>query len=105
MVYREKADYGRAPDYLADRKQELQERQAQELAKEQALERQRAEASGLTLLAEEDRLQVLAGLKANWEVINREYGKLSLVVDTLPKITRYYFAVKCLMYWRLIKRH
>ena len=88
MVYREKPDYGRNPDYLAQRNEELAQRQQDELAREQALEKQRAEASGLTLLSEEDRLQVMNGLKANWEVINREYGKLSLVVDTLPKITR-----------------
>ena len=87
-MYRAKEDYGRTPEYLEAHKLEMQQRQAEEMAREAALEQQRAAASGLTLLSDADRLQVLSGLKANWEMINREYGKLSLVVDTLPKITK-----------------
>ena len=39
-------------------------------------------------LPEEERVRVLEGLKANWEKLNLDYQKLSLTVDTVPKIAR-----------------
>ncbi|KAJ1516439.1 Nudix hydrolase 21, chloroplastic [Coelomomyces lativittatus] len=39
-------------------------------------------------LPEDQRLLLLKGLKTNWEKMNSEYQKLSLTVDTVPKITR-----------------
>ena len=43
---------------------------------------------GKVLLPEEERLRILTGLKANWEQLNSDYMKLSLTVDTVPKIAR-----------------
>lgn len=54
------------------------------------MERQKEEIlkSGLIPLPEEERLRILEGLKANWEKLNAEYMKMSLVVDTVPKINK-----------------
>ena len=42
----------------------------------------------MVLLPEEERTRLLEGLKANWEKLNSDYQKLSLTVDTVPKIAR-----------------
>jgi uncharacterized protein YpuA (DUF1002 family) len=60
--------------------------------KEEDLEKAREEAkkhyNGMILLPEEERHRILEGLKANWEKLNSDYQKLSLTVDTVPKIAR-----------------
>ncbi len=43
---------------------------------------------GIIPLPEEERLRLLDGLRQNWDKLNGEYQKLSLTVDTLPKINR-----------------
>lgn len=87
-VYIAKPDYGKVPAYLQVRKEEL-DHQAQEYMRMVESEQRRQQAaSGLILLPEEERLRVLSGLQSNLDALNREYGKLSLTVDTLPKITR-----------------
>ncbi|KAJ3040596.1 hypothetical protein HK097_002518, partial [Rhizophlyctis rosea] len=44
--------------------------------------------TGLVTLPEEERVKILEGLKKNWEKLNSDYQKLSLTVDTVPKISR-----------------
>jgi hypothetical protein len=88
--YRTKEDYGTVPTYLVKRKQEVEERTLAKAAEEGA----EAEAvrsgvkDGMVPLPEEERLKILDGLKANWEKLNSDYQKLSLTVDTVPKIAR-----------------
>ena len=43
---------------------------------------------GIVPLPESERLVILEGLKKNWECLNGDYQKLSLTVDTVPKILR-----------------
>ena len=45
--------------------------------------------NGLVLLPESERIKILDGLTANWNKLNGDYQKLSLTVDTIPKIARY----------------
>lgn len=87
--YRTKKDYGKTPEYLAKRKQEKIQEEAQAAA-EAKEKRQRDEMikRGIIPLPEEERQRLIAGLKANWESLNHEYMRLSLTVDTLPKINR-----------------
>jgi hypothetical protein len=86
--YLAKKDYGRVPEYLSKRNDEFS--QAKQDAERRQLERQKEEIlkSGLIPLPEEERIRILEGLKANWEKLNAEYMKMSLVVDTVPKINR-----------------
>ncbi|KAJ3092477.1 hypothetical protein HK102_006888 [Quaeritorhiza haematococci] len=90
--YLAKKDYGKTPNYLQHRKEELHERKIQE---KQDTEQARLDAvresqlaARLVPLPEDERVKLLAGLKANWEKLNSDYQKLSLTVDTVPKITR-----------------
>jgi hypothetical protein len=43
---------------------------------------------GVVPLPEDERIRVLEGLQYNWEKLNGDYQKLSLTVDTVPKISR-----------------
>ncbi|KAI8915039.1 calmodulin-binding-domain-containing protein, partial [Entophlyctis helioformis] len=86
--YLAKKDYGRTPDYLKRRISELKEteyRRAQDLAEQ---ERTKSAREGIVPLPDEERARILDGLKANWEKLNSDYQKLSLTVDTVPKIAR-----------------
>lgn len=89
VEYRKKRDYGIAPEYLVKRKIEKKEQEVK-MAIELKEKREKDEMirRGIIPLPEEERQRLLAGLKANWESLNQEYMKLSLTVDTLPKINR-----------------
>merc|ERR1712139_156061 len=76
--YTKKADYGKAPAYLSTIKAAIQTRhvpppQAQ---------------SHIRQISEEERLQILAGLRKNWDSLHREYQGLSMFTDTIPKKTK-----------------
>ncbi|KAI9193173.1 calmodulin-binding-domain-containing protein [Polychytrium aggregatum] len=97
--YKSKKDYGRVPNYLVDRKKEqesIRQRQLEEeeleLQKQQGQQQlhqyQQANGGGVVPLPDEERLKILEGLKLNWEKLNSDYQKLSLTVDTVPKIAR-----------------
>ena len=55
----------------------------EERSKAIALEQQ-----GIVQMPEDERIKILAGLKKNWEKLNQDYQRLSLTVDTVPKIAR-----------------
>lgn len=46
------------------------------------------EEKGIVAMPEEERLKILDGLKKNWGKLNLDYQRLSLTVDTVPKIAR-----------------
>jgi len=88
----DKKDFGKTPAYLQKRIVSLQEEQAaaekaKQLFKEQA-ENIALQKQGLVVLPDEERARILSGLKANWDKHNYDYQRLSLTVDTVPKIAR-----------------
>lgn len=92
-VYRAKKDYGRNPNYLTERKKEQTEMKLIEMERLAAIAAQKRNGNGsrdngVVPLPDEERLKILEGLKLNWEKLNSDYQKLSLTVDTVPKIAR-----------------
>ncbi|KAJ3254036.1 hypothetical protein HK103_007575 [Boothiomyces macroporosus] len=87
-----KKDYGRTPEYLKKRVLEIKEAElnlANSLALKQQEQQQSAlEEQGILVLPDEERERILKGLKENWEQLNNDYQRLSLTVDTVPKIAR-----------------
>lgn len=86
--YLSKEDYGKVPKYLKNIKQDIDAeydyiRQLQQQEEEAA-------ASVARPLGEEERLQLIAGLKAKWEAINTEYQGTTHITlnDTAGKIYR-----------------
>jgi hypothetical protein len=91
--YLGKKDYGKVPDYLRQRIQEMKEDElalANLLAKKKdEREVMALEAQGIVVLPDEERERILKGLQDNWEKLNKDYQRLSLTVDTVPKIARF----------------
>ncbi|KAJ3022991.1 UNVERIFIED_CONTAM: hypothetical protein HDU68_008837 [Siphonaria sp. JEL0065] len=94
-AYRFKSAYGKTPTYILKRRQfesekefSMQEMEEALLATPEGKKQAQMIKEGLVPLPEEERAKILEGLKANWEKLNSDYQKLSLTVDTVPKIAR-----------------
>ena len=77
-------DFGKTPGYLERRKAELQ--RAQDEYNSYIAEHFRRGA--MKQLNEDEREDILNGLKSNWELLHHEYQGLSVVTDTAPKKNR-----------------
>jgi hypothetical protein len=87
--YLTKKDYGRTPDYLVKKIEKAEEDNQKAQAEEEAAQLAAKQfKNGLVLLPESERIKILDGLTANWDKLNGDYQKLSLTVDTIPKIAR-----------------
>jgi len=82
--YTKRKDYGKVPSYLSKRQQE--ETQAQQ-DYEQYLQQVQAEGAHYQV-SEEERRELLQGLRANMADLQRDYLGLSVVADTASKRTR-----------------
>lgn len=79
-----KNDFGKVPDYLNQRKSQVQA--AQERYDEYVAEELRARA--LEQIDCQSRDELLRGLKAKWEDLHQKFQGLSVVTDTAPKKNR-----------------
>jgi len=79
-----KNDFGKLPDYLVNRNREVQA--AQERYGEYVAEELRARA--LEHIGDEQRAELLRGLKAKWDDLHQQFQGLSVVTDTAPKKNR-----------------
>lgn len=86
-VYKEKKDYGIVPEYLKHKNEMIAKMKNQE--KELVSHEKMLKNKGYFHVSKEERLKILSDLKDNWKRLEAEYMKLSLVVDTVPKIARY----------------
>lgn len=90
VSYMNKKGYGRVPAYLEKVKGEIQDEynyimQMQEAANEEA----DTEGYGRTrMLSEPERVEMLNGMKTNWDRINKAYQTLSFTLDTPAKKQR-----------------
>lgn len=82
--YLQKKDYGKTPIYLTKRKEEMEEAQREY---EEFIEKSQREGA-LKQIPDEEREEILAGLKKNWEEVHHQYQGLSVVADTAPKKAR-----------------
>merc|ERR1711988_673103 len=90
VSYMNKKGYGKVPAYLEKVKGEIQDEynyimQMQEAASEEMED----EGYGRTrILSENERIEMLNGLKTNWDRINKAYQTLSFTLDTPAKKQR-----------------
>lgn len=82
--YVHKKDFGVTPEYIKRREEEI--RKAQEEYNTYVAEHFRRGA--MQQMSEQERLDILDGLKSNWEYLHHEYQGLSVVTDTAPKKNR-----------------
>ncbi|EDS42486.1 conserved hypothetical protein [Culex quinquefasciatus] len=81
-VYKCQPKYGKVPGYLERRKKDL------EAASKRTVEQSADEKARCEAISQEERLELLKGLKKNWENLQREYQSLPLLIDTVPKMIR-----------------
>ncbi|XP_026884675.2 enkurin [Electrophorus electricus] len=79
--YIRKKDYGRTPEYLEQRREEV--RRAQEQYDNYVKERLKDGA--MKQLSKDEHQSILHGLKKNWGELNQQYQGLSVVTDTVSK--------------------
>ncbi|XP_027013636.1 enkurin [Tachysurus fulvidraco] len=79
-----KEDYGQIPQYLTQRQEE--ERRAQE--EYDCYVKERMKDGAMKQLSEEERQDILNGLKKNWDELHHQYQGLSVITDTMPKKQR-----------------
>ncbi|XP_071751608.1 enkurin isoform X1 [Centroberyx gerrardi] len=82
--YIKKKDYGEIPEYLQQRNEEAQRAQEEydSYVKEQMKQ------GAMKQLSDEERQNILQGLKKNWEELHHQYQGLSVVTDTITKKSR-----------------
>uniref|UniRef100_A0AAY5L2G7 Enkurin domain-containing protein n=1 Tax=Esox lucius TaxID=8010 RepID=A0AAY5L2G7_ESOLU len=79
--YIKKKDFGKTPEYLQQRAEEV--RRAQEEYDKYIKEHMKQGA--MKQLSEDERNNILQGLKKNWGELHHRYQGLSVVTDTTPK--------------------
>jgi len=90
VSYMNKKGYGKVPAYLEKVKSEIQDEynyimQMQDAAQEEMDD----EGYGRTrMLSEPERIEMLNGMKTNWDRINKAYQTLSFTLDTPAKKQR-----------------
>lgn len=77
-----KQGYGQIPNYLLERQKIAEEKERA------ARERQMKKKPRLRYITEDEREQLLEGLKMNWQDMQKEFQLLPMVTDTVPKIKR-----------------
>lgn len=84
LYFFKKQDFGKTPQYIERRKEEMQRAQDEY----DAYIADHFRRGAMQSLREEDRQAILDGLKTNWEQLHHEYQGLSVVTDTAPKKNR-----------------
>jgi Fe2+ transport system protein B len=83
----EKEDFGKVPEYLGQVKEQVEKekKEAQEAAKRERTKGQQQ----YRLLSEEEKEQMIKGLKEQWETINNSYRQLPVAINTLAHKNKY----------------
>ena len=84
--YLKKQDYGKTPAYMVRVKDQIQSEYR--MIEEMQNSNRPAQEEAVEVLSESERERLLAGLKANWEAVNKEYQTLSFTLDTPAKKKR-----------------
>ncbi|XP_026471052.1 enkurin-like [Ctenocephalides felis] len=79
-VYSEK--YGKVPTYIVKRAEEMA------LAKQASLDAEANKQPKCRYITQHERLELLEGLKANWEQVTSVYNKQSVLIDNASKVAR-----------------
>jgi len=82
--YIHKKEFGKTPEYLTRRKEEMTVAQQEY----DAYLAEHFRRGAMKQLSEGERQDILRGLKENWEQLHHEYQGLSVVTDTAPKKNR-----------------
>lgn len=85
-IYIYKPKYGKVPKYLQNLK-EVKTKSNEMKSKEEFLRNERDQ-NQIRVVDEEEKKELLDGLKHNWQKLQEEYQKMPLLIDSVPKMIR-----------------
>merc|ERR1719313_811501 len=88
VSYMNKKGYGKVPAYLEKVKAEIQDEYNYIQQMQEAYEEEGDDGCRTRALSNEERLEMVEGLKTNWDRINKAYQTLSFTLDTPAKKQR-----------------
>ncbi|CAI9727695.1 Hypothetical predicted protein [Octopus vulgaris] len=80
-LFIQKKDYGQIPAYLKKRREDVKMLHG----RYEAAVKKQIEDNTMKQLSEEEREELLSGLKKNWEAVHHDFQGLSVVIDTIRK--------------------
>lgn len=84
-VYINAPKYGKVPRYLTSINEQLRRMQIESQKQQQEMEEQ---SKDITVITAEEKNKLLEGLRHNWDLMQKEYQKMPLLIDTVPKQMR-----------------
>lgn len=78
--------YGNVPHYLARMKERLQRIELESKKREEELKNERNK--DIRVISQEEKNRILEGLRHNWDCMQKDYKKMPLLIDTVPKQIR-----------------
>lgn len=85
-VYINTPKYGKVPRYLIKINEQLQRMELEEKRKREEEEGNRNK--DIRVISQEEKNKLLEGLQHNWDLMQKEYQKMPLLIDTVPKMLR-----------------
>lgn len=85
-VYINKPKFGHVPRYLIHINNQLQRLEIE--SKKQQEEKQGNRHKDVRIITQEEKNKLLEGLQHNWDIMQKEYQKMPLLIDTVPKMLR-----------------
>merc|ERR1711988_1087393 len=88
VSYMNKKGYGKVPAYLEKVKGEIQDEYNYIMQMQEAANEEMEEGCRTRVLNDDERMEMIEGLKTNWDRINKAYQTLSFTLDTPAKKQR-----------------
>lgn len=84
-VYINAPKYGKVPRYLLKINKQLENMEIESKKREEIEGNQNKE---IRFISQEEKNKLLEGLQYNWELMQKEYKRMPLLIDTVPKMMR-----------------
>ena len=85
-VFITKPKFGKVPRYLIQINEQLKRMELEEKRKREEEEGNRNK--NIRVISEEEKKKLLEGLQHNWDLMQKEYQRMPLLIDTVPKMLR-----------------
>lgn len=84
-VYIKQPKYGNVPRYLTKINEQLRTLEIESKRRQEELKSQN---NDIRIVSQKEKDELLAGLQVNWDLMQKEYQKMPLLIDTVPKMIR-----------------
>lgn len=85
-VYINAPKFGKVPKYLINMKDQFHRMEIESKKRQEEIEGSRNK--DIRYISQEEKNKLLEGLQHNWELMQKDYQKMPLLIDTVPKMIR-----------------